>query len=457
MVKLRGYITRERVSMNKTGKLGITPIILMSPLIILYFLEMFGLVYLELVYAGLIMFFGFIYYSMNRTLENTMTKASLYTIIYFLLLICAVSLSNMFAVNPTYSLLRGTYSIGLYLFMFFIYKAVNENYLSKVNWRLFLSRFFFITLLIILIGQITIPEWRAGVGGVRLSGGTNANFVSFFALFVIFTSHLNALLDGGKWTKLNRINWLLGLVSLLWSMSRSAILGFVVFYTIYIGWYFVKGYLTAFLRGELPKKLVKNTLKAIVAILTLVLFVKYILPQNVYEQVMMRLTGEEGFTTRALAWDILLSHFQDNPLFGGIGWFYSPNVLPGASGVADSAHNSYIRILSEVGLVGFIPIMILPVVVMIWLFIKSYKAYRQKETNKERVFLIVNAYLISLFCIIFFENHFLSGLFRLSNLVIILVISLGYVLCVKKNIININTDTVKKKTKRKRYKIVWSK
>lgn len=404
------------------SKPGVLPSFLLSSFALLYFSMLLPYNLIPLVIGGLIIFAGGLWLLSSSSLW--ITKSTLLLIVYFIFLASALLLSSIFAQDPAHSASRAVYSVGLFFILFFIYRKLIKVYLHNIKWRNYFSKALLFIMLIVLFGQLLNPDWRMGMGGVRLTGGTNPNFVSFFALFIIFISHFNSLLEK-KWSRLNKVNWLLATVILFWSMSRGSILGFVVFYLFYFGWYFVKGYLEMFLRGKLSKKLFKNSI-LLAIVFGLGLFVLNIIKEtDFYRFTILRFTSDDGLSTRGLAWEILLSHFNQNPLFGGVGWWNATNVLPDLPGIAQSPHSLYVRLLSEVGIVGTVAVLLLPVTLICILVIKSYG---EKEVRTEKLMMLTSAILVGIFTTQITEDTFLVGIFSLSNLIIIFTIALAVAL-----------------------------
>lgn len=403
-------------------KPGILSSFLLSAFTLLYFSMLLSLNYVTLGIGGLILFVGVILILNNSSLW--INKSTLYLSMYFIFLACALVFASLFAQNPAHSASRSIYSVGLFFSLFFIYKKIIKVYLNNIKWRKYFSKSLLIIMLIIFVGHFVNPEWRMGMGGVRLTGGTNPNTVSFFALFIIFISHFNSLLDK-KWSKLSKATWLFAVLILFWSMSRGTILGFVVFYTFYFGWYFVKGYLEVFLRGKISKRLFKNSI-LLAVVFGLALFALNLLKETeFYRFTILRFTSDDGLSTRGLAWEILLSYFNQNPLFGGIGWWSATDVLPNALGIAQSPHSLYVRLLSEVGIVGTVAVLLLPITLICILIIKSYV---EKNAWNEKLMMLSSAILVGIFTTQITEDTFLVGLFSLSNLIIIFTIALAVAL-----------------------------
>jgi O-antigen ligase len=104
----------------------------------------------------------------------------------------------------------------------------------------------------------------------------------------------------------------------------------------------------------------KPTSGKLLVIISLVFFSVFAVP-FLFDKVVSILTkgtGEIQLSSRESIWNLALSSFFNNPLFGsGINTFDS---IFNSSGIRDSyysfagAHNSYLQILSEIGIVGFL-------------------------------------------------------------------------------------------------------
>jgi O-antigen ligase len=126
--------------------------------------------------------------------------------------------------------------------------------------------------------------------------------------------------------------WVLGanLLALVLTLSRSGYLGFAVFAMIY----FLRH------RRRLSRRLVMGL--TIGVFVTLVLFIG-----PLHDRFVQALSAADfSRSSRLTIWSQAFHHFTAHPVFG-IGW---SNFQPAPG---DHAHNSYLQVLAELGLVGF--------------------------------------------------------------------------------------------------------
>lgn len=433
----------------KIRKIGLFPRLFLLWVVLLYYSQMLPIrhEYSEVIIGGIVIFTGGLLFLKCKIAEKRVSKSSLLLLIYFSFLLSALSITSVISVDPTSSFLKGIYSTGMYLLVFFIFKKMNELYIMQANWRNKFSNSFLISMLIIIVGQLVLPEWKTGVGGVRLSGGTNPNLVSFFSFFVIFISHYNSLINA-RWFKIDKVNWLLANIILIWSMSRSGYLGYGVFYMAYIGWFFIIKDVSLLLKGKITKRLLKRTLLMVLIIPIIGLFYNRFKNTGFYHYTVLRVTGESGITTRTNAWEILLSYYKQNPLLGGVGWWNASDVLPNVVGMASSPHSLYVRLLSEVGIIGTVAVLALPIFIVLGLVIKSGLA---NDPKKEKMMVLTSSFLFGAFALQFFEDKFLTGIFGMGNNILIWVMAIGYLLLSKDIPVKAQSIVVNKKKHKKYY------
>lgn len=395
---------------------GLIPSILLLYFPLSYFLQMPTFNSINFPIQSAIMFIGIIYL-LGKGLKLSTVNDLKPTYIYMIFLTSVISLTSIAALNPSYSFSRGIVSILFFAILITLFYEMNKTYYRSFKWRRFLSFSFLISLIIIIVGQLVIPEWRAGIGGVRLSGGTNANQVAFFAIFIIFISHYNALIDN-KWTKLQKSNWLLAFVVLFWSMSRSNILSFIVMYSIYLVYNLFRDDISLLLRGRVGKKSLKKLFYIFVTIVASIGFLNYFKSRPDYVFIEQRFLGEQGLNTREVAWEYLLSFFYQNPILGGLGWFNATNVLDNING-ATSPHNLYVRLLSETGLLGTTAVMAFPLILCLGLLIKNSRIQEKRFTFYKKQIFITFAFVIAIFVGQYFEDRYLVGFINMGNSIFI--------------------------------------
>ncbi len=412
--------------MRTKSFIGILPSLLLAYFSISYFsnLDVFRPYRLELQF--IFIFIGIIYL-LTRPKIGNLLKNLVPFYIYIMFLIATLSFTSMFALNAMYSLSRGVISVTILGVTFTVFYIFIHSYSENYKWRMRMSLGFLFSLILLIVGQLFIPDWSAGIGGVRLSGGTNPNLVAFFTFFIVFMSHYNALIDG-KWTKIQQVNWLLGSVVLIWSMSRSNILSLFVFYLLYTLYMIFKDDISHIIRGRITLRLLKKILYTTIGLIGMTFTYKYIQNISNYAYIEARFMGDSGFTSRQYVWDILMEYFLNNPLFGGVGWYNASNILTNSGGTT-SPHNLYIRLLSETGLIGAFMVIVLPLILLFGLFIKT--TYQNINMIEEKKLILIFTFIIALLTGQLFEDMYLVGIASLSNSIFIWTFALALYLIKK--------------------------
>jgi len=143
------------------------------------------------------------------------------------------------------------------------------------------------------------------------------------------------------------------------------------------------------------------------------------------EKVEQRISGSSGLDSRVQAWNRLWDFFEAAPVTGKAGWWNSTNLLPTTSsyGVATSPHNLYIRLLSEVGIIGLIAVLSYPVILAITLLVGSFRSPLFSLEGNTYMFLFAS--IVSVFVGQIFEDRYLVGIMSISNGVVIFVLIAG--------------------------------
>lgn len=362
-------------------------------------------------------------------------------LIYTSFLVSTLSFATLFADEPAYSLVRVLISSWLLFAMiitfFYVFKQSRENY----NWNNAISKSLLVILVIAPIGQLLIPEWTYGM---RLSGGLNPNGMGYIALFCNFWFFYQKI-SGDKSRKTN-IAWVLSMVLVIWAMSRTVFLMAGILYG---------GYLFFMILSGIYKLTIKRIL-AFPVIIGLVVVIFGNIKDTIWYQVnIARLFDTANVVSRGSAWNVALERFNENVLVGGVGWWNLSKLLDHSSALTDSPHNSYIRILSETGLIGLLAVMILPIFLLFWLILSSFA---KGTINRKQRFLVISMMLGSLVSL-GFEDRYLTGFGGFNTGVIVWVMVMGLVILTEqpqKSTQNIFSNTNQKfRKKRKRYRLTW--
>lgn len=168
-----------------------------------------------------------------------------------------------------------------------------------------------------------------------------------------------------------------------------------------------------------------------------------------YDKVIFLLTRGDGTTialsNREVYWELALQLFRENPLFGSgmRSYDYHYNLMSGRDIVFAGAHNSYLEMLAEIGIVGTI----LFSTVILYMIIKtaSSTVYCMRYNNKEYGQILMSALLVQ--CMLVFAGLSEAVFFAPFSLIMYFVF----------NNISLNTITLLTKNKSEKlasYKLI---
>lgn len=335
--------------------------------------------------------------------------------IYLLFLSGALLLTSFNSLDLLNSSINIILSVSSLFILFTVLYITQYMYIHKTKWRIIFEHIVFMFLLFIIIGQVLIDEWSWGIVGLRLSGGTNPNTISFFSLYILFQTHINVLMEN-KWSKLQIIVCIMSILVIIWSFSRTSIT--ILFFVYFI--YLTRTHFIAFIKQKSYK--LRNLIKALFCI-TVIGIIGYIIQSIIFKDniilaIKERLFNVENIYSRSQTWKIMFDYFKKSPLIGGVGWWESKEVLSENTihKIASSSHNLYIRLLSETGIIGTIFILLLPITIL-FLLIKYNKNSKNPITTY--LYAINFGFLIGQL----FEDRYLVSLFNLSDIIIIWFLS----------------------------------
>jgi O-antigen ligase len=281
----------------------------------------------------------------------------------------------------------------------------------------------------------TVVVWHIAYGlsfqgkyGFRLHGWSNPNTIGQFALLPLFWSHYVSL-RYEKWDRSHKLLWWLSLTVLLLSISRGAILCFIVTYTCYYTFKFA-GNLAYIISSRY--KLAKRKVFYVVSTLAIFVLIVFLYdPSNISyllraEEIGSRLTLRT-VEQRLIGWKHLWPYFTSNPLTGGAGWWNATNIVEAtaAYGGVTSPHSLYVRLLSEVGILGTVAVLSLPGTVVILLLKKAALTHVKKYSFYSSVLSI--SFILGLFVRQLFEDSYLVGFGEMGSSIIIFAISAGII------------------------------
>lgn len=267
-----------------------------------------------------------------------------------------------------------------------------------------------------------------GKYGLRLHGWSNPNTIGQFALLPLFWSHYISL-RRKEWSKSYRLLWVLSFAVVLLSISRGAILCLAVTYGCYYGLKSAGNIAYAIYSNYNIRK--KRIYVVVLMLLTSALaLLMYDLPKISYllraEEIGSRLTLRT-VEQRLIGWKHLWPYFTSNPLTGGAGWWNATNIVEAtaAYGGVTSPHSLYVRLLSEVGILGTFAVLSLPGIVVTLLLKKAALTHVRKHNYYSST--MAASFILGLFARQLFEDSYLVGFGEMGSSIVIFAIALGIV------------------------------
>lgn len=256
----------------------------------------------------------------------------------------------------------------------------------------------------IKIGDIRIYQIVMGAPPNRVS--SLINNPNTFGMILMFSqmatlNKFKTKLMEKKEKKKNIFIYFIQIIALMLTQSRDAILTAVIMIVIYS---------IVLYKDKLNRKKILIFLCAII-ITGIIIFSSGKLNDVFIES--------RGLTDRDEAWKILINSISKNPFFGiGFGSAYDTLL----SGIGTGAHNVFLNILSEIGIIGF------AVFMSIWIsgIRLSYISLKKNADNKEikNAYSLIFAVLVSLLFHQFFENKLLTYDFVMFVWTYIIVLSI---------------------------------
>lgn len=323
--------------------------------------------------------------------------------IYYLIFTLTMIITNLFSINVLYSIFSGLFVVGLFVIMFNVAGAA----IIKINRDLKLKKFITNQLLFIQIISITgnflIPHWNWD-STLRFSGGIGPNMMAFISLFSVLW-FMDIKIDS-LFKPQSVIGIFLSIITLLWTMSRGRIIG-LIFLIIFLFLNNVAILLNSRLNYKFSKsKAMVNIVVVFIITILSPVSIKWIMNS---ERILMRLTTSGD--SRLFAWNILMEAFKDNIIFGSLGWWNANDTIRQYSfaNMATSAHNFYLRVLSEIGILGLIVAIAFPT----FLVLKSLKvALMRKDIsrNRRKKLLLYSGGIVAFFITQIVEDQYLNGI-----------------------------------------------
>lgn len=114
------------------------------------------------------------------------------------------------------------------------------------------------------------------------------------------------------------------------------------------------------------------------------------------------LSDEEFLTGRLSMWQLMIDSIKEHPVFG-IGFSASTKHLVGSMQQRVGSHNSYLNILCENGVTGFIIFIFIQAVMLRLVYLNLKKKFR----DLNGYYLIATCFVLISLLYAFFENHFM--------------------------------------------------
>lgn len=376
------------------------------------------------------------YVSLKRM---TWTRVEAGFVFYSLALALALSLMALWSIDPVHSVPRAVVSsillgvsfVALHRFARLVLMDASLLH-ALVNYGLS------VFLAFLLLGYILFPEFRGGgMGGLRLTGNINANTVGLYSFtFLVWVTISRSRMPEGSPGSLLLL--VLALVVLFLSFSRASWLAAGLFY-FFLVMFRLKG---ANLLVFKKKSFASAGILIVVAFAFLVYFQgmgsagtgQYMayLDQRLFSG-----TQEDGnFQSRLLAWKIMWDGFLSSPAVGYFGWYGASRALSESADLdgfgASSPHNFHLRILSEVGLVGYILIMGAPIVAVFYAAGTAVKGCRKrfagKGAGRETKWVVVAGLLALFLGREVFEDAYMTGFVGYSTLFTVFLMACAFAL-----------------------------
>ncbi len=368
----------------------------------------------------LVWIISFIITIYNKRIMNLWISGTKSANLYFLSLGLVMVVTNVVSVNIFYSLFSGLFSVMLIWLMFNVIGPLLIISNKKLKYKKFITIQLICILIFSVIGNLIIPSWDWD-STVRFSGGVNPNMMALICLFC-FVWFLDIKIDK-LYSSYSTLGIALSTAVLFWTLSRGRIVSFVfLILYLFITFHFILA--ISKLEYETKKrKLIVSTTLGIVLIIFMVLGIFFISNNSsIMSRILTPISG------RLNAWRVLVKGFKNNIFFGSFGWWNANDIIrqyAKTKDMATSAHNFYLRVLSEIGIIGLFAILVFPA----GLVIKSLKkALFGKNINhaKRKKLLIYSGAILAFFLSQIVEDQYLHGIGDFQTGLFAWILTLNY-------------------------------
>ena len=380
----------------------------------------------------LIIVITFLYFTATKRI-----KVPYLFLIYTCFLGAILGILSLFsAPNPRYSCPRAIFAVcllhatfGVFLYLNFIFDK-QPSLRRMMLWSLLLG------LIVSIVKDFYFPDPNV-VSGLRFDGGADldSNTVGNFALLSIFWAHYTALRDK-HWDRVNQFTWAIGIYVLLLTASRGNIICLGIFYTLYLLVWGGQILIQSALKGQIPRlkkaRVITTVIGTAVGTGTLIVAVNQFMSTSLFAFVVHRMGGvanEGAVGTRFYTVKILLDQVNDsNFWFGSMGWWYQGKFMEhlNYSDLAIHAHNAYVRLLIEVGFIGLVAVMLLPIYLFFAQIQRVVRLSRYGWTHELRISTLLLAMLFTLWMQQMVYQSYMTSAGTLRSSLVVFVMALVY-------------------------------
>ncbi len=312
------------------------------------------------------------------------------------------------APNPRHSFLRAGFAVCLWYATFGFFFYLNSIFEKQPSLRRMMLWSLLLGLIVSIVRNFYFPDPNI-VSSPRFDGGAGIAknlTIGPFALLSVFWAHYTALQDK-HWYRVNQFTWAIGIYVLLLTLSRANIISLGIVYTLYLLVWGGQILIQSALKGEIPRlkkaHVIGTVIGTAVGTGTLIVAVNKFMSTSLFAMIVARMeefADEGGGGSRLYTVKILLDQVNDsNFWFGSMGWWYHGEVMKhlNYSDLAIHAHNTYIRLLVEVGFIGLIAVMLLPICLFFVQIQRVVRLSRYGWTHEFRISTLLLAMLFTLF------------------------------------------------------------
>ena len=371
--------------------------------------------------------------------QMTWTRVEAGFLFYSLALALALALMALWSIDPVHSVPRAVVSsILLGLSFLALHRFARLVLMDARLLHALVNYGLAVFLAFLLLGYILFPEFRGGgMGGLRLTGNVNANAAGLYSFtFLVWVAISRSRIPEVSPGSLLLL--VLALVVLFLSFSRASWLAAGLFYL----------FLFSFrLRGA-NLLVIKKSSFASAGFLVVLAFAFLAYYQGMGpagtglymayldQRVLSGILEDGNFQSRLVAWKIMWDGFLSSPAVGYFGWYGASQALSESAELAgvgaSSPHSFHLRILSEVGLFGYILIMGAPIVAVFYAAGAAEKGRRKRFVREGRgreTKWVVVAGLLALFLgREVFEDAYMTGFLSYTTLFAVFLMACAFAL-----------------------------